>query len=70
MQLVTAAPLNCCIVTAAEKTKMGTVTISVAIDFLRIGQGQSRWISYELATACISAAIFIVAKLEKVSDTA
>ncbi len=49
---------------------MGTVTISVAIDFLRIGQGQSRRISYELATACISAEIFIVAKLEKVSDTA
>jgi hypothetical protein len=49
---------------------MGTVTISVAIDFLLNRTRQSRWISYELATACISAEIFIVAKLEKVSDTA
>ena len=49
---------------------MGTVTISVATDFLVNRRRQSRWISYELATACINAAIFIVAKLEKVSDTA
>jgi hypothetical protein len=42
MQLVTAAPLNCCIATAVEKTKMATVTISAATDVLPNRSGL-RW---------------------------